>query len=75
MLAQGDKDGDGALNRAEISALAATWFDALDPQKTGTLMQADFTARFPAVLTGQPAANAAGAPGGRAVIPRNPGHL
>ncbi len=66
MLAQGDKDGDGTLNRAEISALAAAWFDALDPQKTGTITQAEFTTRLPAVLAGQPAANAVAAPVGGA---------
>ncbi len=66
MLAQGDKDGDGTLNRVEISALAAAWFDALDPQKTGTITQAEFTTRLPAVLAGQPAANAVAAPVGGA---------
>ena len=59
MLAQGDKDSDAALSRAEIAALATAWFDALDQQRTGSLTQAEFTTRFPGVMAGQPAASAA----------------
>ncbi|HEX6463557.1 MAG TPA: ThuA domain-containing protein [Vicinamibacterales bacterium] len=54
MVAQGDKDGDQKLSRAEFSAVTAAWFDKLDPDKTGKVAQADFGPRF-ASLTPAPA--------------------
>ena len=54
MIAQGDKDGDQKLSRAELSTLASAWFDRLDPEKTGRVAQADFGPRF-ASLTPAPA--------------------
>ena len=66
MIAQGDKDGDQKLSRAEFTALASSWFDRLDPDKTGRVAQADFAPRF-AALTPPPAPNA-----GRANAARRP---
>jgi len=42
MVAQGDRNGDGKLDKAESSALADAWFDAIDTQKTGRLLASDF---------------------------------
>src|SRR5262249_24167721 len=50
MFAQGDTNGDQNLSRAELATLADAWFDKIDPQKTGTVSQADFTTRFAALL-------------------------
>ena len=58
LFAQGDTNADQKLSRAEMSTLADTWFDKIDPQKTGSLIQADFTTRFAALLPA-PAAPAA----------------
>jgi type 1 glutamine amidotransferase len=58
MVAQGDKDGDQKLSGAELSTLASSWFDRLDPDKTGRVAQADFGPRF-AALTPAPAPNPA----------------
>jgi type 1 glutamine amidotransferase len=61
MLSQGDANADQKLSRAELAALADAWFDKVDPQKTGSVNQADFTTRFAAVLPA-PAPAAAAAP-------------
>jgi type 1 glutamine amidotransferase len=50
MVAQGDKNADQKLSRAELTALADAWFDKLDPDKAGTVRQADFVTRFAAVV-------------------------
>jgi type 1 glutamine amidotransferase len=50
MFAQGDSNNDQKLSRAELATLADAWFDTIDPQKTGTVSQADFTTRFAALL-------------------------
>jgi len=50
MFAQGDTNADQKLSRAEMSTLADAWFDKIDPQKTGSVIQADFTTRFAALL-------------------------
>jgi type 1 glutamine amidotransferase len=60
MVTAGDKNSDRKLSRDEFNSLADAWFDKLDPDKTGKVSQADFTARFASVLP------AAGANGGRA---------
>lgn len=72
MVAQGDKDADGKLSRAEFSAVTAAWWDKLDPEKTGKIAQADFGPRF-AALTPAPAprGNRAGADANAA--PAKPG--
>jgi type 1 glutamine amidotransferase len=54
MVAQGDKDGDQKLSRAEFGAVTAAWWDKLDPDKTGKVAQSDFGPRF-ASLTPAPA--------------------
>ncbi len=59
MVAQGDKNNDRKLSKAELSGLADAWFDKLDPDKTGKVSQAEFSDRFRA-LTPPPAAPAAG---------------
>jgi type 1 glutamine amidotransferase len=59
MVAQGDKDGDQKLSRAEFSAVTAAWFDKIDPDKTGRVAQADFGPRF-AALTPAPAPRGGG---------------
>ena len=46
LLSQGDKNNDQKLSREELAALADTWFDKLDPDKTGKIAQADFSSRF-----------------------------
>jgi len=35
LLAQGDRNGDGQLGRDELRALADTWYDKIDPEKSG----------------------------------------
>jgi trehalose utilization protein len=50
LLAQGDRNGDGRLSREELRALADTWYDKIDPEKTGRVDQATFPQRFAAVL-------------------------
>jgi type 1 glutamine amidotransferase len=57
MVAQGDKDGDQKLSRAEFTAITGAWFDKIDPDKTGRVAQADFAPRF-AALTPAPAPGA-----------------
>ena len=42
MLAQGDRNRDQKLDRAEADAVADAWFQAIDPQKSGRLTQPDF---------------------------------
>jgi type 1 glutamine amidotransferase len=68
MLTQGDSNADQKLSRAEAAALADAWFDKLDPQKAGTVSQADFGQRFAAVMpppqAPAPAAAGPGAGGG-----------
>jgi type 1 glutamine amidotransferase len=55
-LTQGDKNADKALSREEFTALAEAWFDKLDAGKTGRVSQADFPARFTAVVPPPPPA-------------------
>ena len=45
-VAQGDKNGDRKISREELTALADTWFDKLDTDKSGKVVQADFQARL-----------------------------
>src|SRR6185369_11925709 len=49
LVAQGDKDADQKLSRAEFSAVTASWFDRLDSDKSGKVAQADFGPRFAAL--------------------------
>jgi putative heme-binding domain-containing protein len=49
-IAQGDKDGDGKVSKAEFTALADAWFDKLDPDKAGKVGADQFPGRFGAVM-------------------------
>ena len=46
MIAQGDSNSDKKLSRQELATLADAWYDKLDTDKTGKLVQADLTARL-----------------------------
>jgi type 1 glutamine amidotransferase len=48
-LMAGDANSDGRLSREEVSAFAGTWYDTLDPDKSGRLVQADFVRRYAAL--------------------------
>jgi hypothetical protein len=50
MIQQGDKNADRALSKDEMTALADTWFDKLDPDKTGKISQDQFVEHFGAIL-------------------------
>jgi hypothetical protein len=50
MIQQGDKNSDRALSKDELVALADSWFDKLDPDKTGKVSQEQFVERFGAIL-------------------------
>lgn len=63
MLALGDQNADRKLTRDEFTALAGTWFDALDPDRTGQVSQEEFIPRFGA-LTAPPAGGGRGGRGG-----------
>lgn len=63
LLAQGDSDGDQRLTVAELGAVADTWFDRLDPEKTGRVRQDEFLLRFDSATN--PQAAAGGGRGGR----------
>jgi type 1 glutamine amidotransferase len=56
LVADGGRDTDGLVGRAEMAAVADAWFDKLDPKKTGRVAQADFPQRFTAVIPAPPAA-------------------
>ena len=50
MVQDGDKDSDKKLTKDEMTALADSWFDKLDADKTGKLTQQQFTANFNKVM-------------------------
>src|SRR5437867_13101755 len=50
MLAQGDKNADQKLSKDEMSALADTWFDKLDTEKSGKLSAQQFSEKFGELL-------------------------
>jgi len=62
MFSQADKNKDEKLTKAEFSALADSWFDKLDSEKSGKVSQDQFTEKFRDLLP-QPEGN--GPPGGR----------
>jgi Ca2+-binding EF-hand superfamily protein len=64
MLSQGDKNGDQKLSQEEFSALADTWFDKLDADKSGKLSQTQFAAKLPDVLPPPQGRGGFGPPGG-----------
>jgi type 1 glutamine amidotransferase len=61
IVTQADKNNDQKLSLVELDALADTWFDKIDTNKTGRVSQADFASGFAAALP--PAAGGAGARG------------
>jgi type 1 glutamine amidotransferase len=65
MVSQADKNSDQSVSKAELTALADTWFDKLDPDKAGRVGQADFPARYASLQPPPAAPPAGGAPGGR----------
>ena len=65
---RGDKNNDQKLSRDELAALADTWFDKLDPDKTGKVAQADFSSRFASAAIPAPAR--AGANAGPPPVPQ-----
>jgi len=63
LIAQGDSNGDKKVSRQELAALADAWYDKLDTDKAGKLVQADLTARLntavpPPPRAQQPSSNA-----------------
>jgi type 1 glutamine amidotransferase len=50
IFADADTNQDQKLTRAEMTAVADVWFDKLDPQKAGTVAQADFATRIASVM-------------------------
>jgi len=53
-LGQGDRNGDGRLDREELRTLADAWYDRLDPERSGRVDQAAFPQRFAAILPPPP---------------------
>ncbi len=50
IFADADKNNDQKVTRAELNAVADAWFDKIDPQKTGSVTQADFSTRLPGAM-------------------------
>lgn len=46
IMAQADKDADKKLSEAEFTALADSWYDKLDPDKTGKLNQEQVSGKW-----------------------------
>jgi outer membrane protein assembly factor BamB len=69
LFAAGDKDEDKKLTADELSAVAATWFAALDSDSAGTLSQDQFPERL-GKLFGSAAANNREVLAGRLIAPR-----
>jgi type 1 glutamine amidotransferase len=53
-VAQGDKSSDQKLSKEEFSALALSWFDKMDADKSGRITQADFPQRYAAAFLPPP---------------------
>jgi type 1 glutamine amidotransferase len=60
LMTQGDQNGDKKLTRQEMDAVADSWFEKLDSDKTGKISQADFITRFNASMVPAPAGGAFG---------------
>ena len=79
MLMQADKNEDKQVSKEEFAALADTWFDKLDPDKTGKVDQQQFNEHFSELFPPPPGFAGRGAerhsegprPGGRR--PAGPG--
>lgn len=70
LLAQADKNSDQKLSKDEFSALADTWFDKLDPEKSGKLSRDQFAERF---YDAAPRRDTGGSGGGGQGNDQNPG--
>jgi hypothetical protein len=49
-VTDGDRNKDQRVSRDEMGALADTWFDRIDPSKTGRVSQSEFPQRFAAMF-------------------------
>lgn len=54
IIAEGDADKSGALSRDEVKAVGGAWFDKLDTAKAGKVSQAEFVARYDAIMPPPP---------------------
>jgi len=54
MLSQADKDGDKKASKEEFATLADTWFDKLDPEKTGKLSEQQLIEKLAEVMPPPP---------------------
>jgi len=61
-----DKNSDSKISRDEFGALADSWYDKLDPDKSGRIAQADFPQRYAALPTPPMPAGTGGAGNGQA---------
>jgi outer membrane protein assembly factor BamB len=59
MVADGDQDKDGKLSRPEFTALADSWFNKLDTEKSGKLDREKFSQAFSDILGPPPGGDAA----------------
>jgi type 1 glutamine amidotransferase len=66
MVAQGDKNGDQKVDKAEVDGVADAWFDKLDTEKKGAVGQTEFINRITGVVNPNPA------PRGRAAAAADP---
>ncbi len=55
IMKDGDKDGDGKMTKAEMSAVADAWFDKLDTAKAGKIAKAEFVTGYSASIAPPPA--------------------
>jgi type 1 glutamine amidotransferase len=70
IVAQTHKSADQKLTLADLDAVAADWFDKLDPDKTGIVTSADFATRFAALTPAPPGGRGGrGAAGGQNAPP------
>ena len=69
MVSQADKNDDRKLSKVELTALADSWFDKLDADKTGKLSQEQFAGKLGEILPPPqgfgPRDGGPGGPGGR----------
>ncbi len=65
-LTQAGKNDDQKVTRPELVAVADTWFDKLDANKSGKIDRADFVAHFNSAIMPAPAGARGGRGGGEA---------
>ena len=64
MVTQGDRNNDQKLSREEVGTLVDAWYEKLDPQRAGRVVQADFSERFSAIVAPAPPVQTAARGGG-----------